>query len=58
MPQYLLTIDVRKIYTIEVIATSDEEARVIGNSLQSSFVQECGSLREIETEVIDLEEVE
>ncbi len=53
---YRVAVDVKKIYDIEVKATSIMEASAIANCTSSVKIEEEGRLDSVETEVIEIEE--
>jgi hypothetical protein len=51
---YLVYVEVRKSVEIEVEADSIAQAREIGNAMQTTYVEEHGSVENVESEVIDI----
>jgi len=51
---YTVSIEVAKVYNVEVKATSAEAAAAIAEDMQSTAIVDCGSLQNIETRVIEV----
>jgi hypothetical protein len=58
MKTYTVAVEVRKIYHIEVLADSEDEAMTTAGDSQSTDIQDGGMLVNVEVEPIEIEKGE